>query len=457
MAGPWHSRTERGCSRAKLSRIARPAGWAGMALGARHRTTRSNTSADISSPRTPPSCPWSTLTAGPSNRISTSTTKLSRCSPMRAGTASLARPAAGADKQWRCAGRSRNAMPIHSAAFSRIAAADCRSARTRTCTCSKSALAWIPLDDDPAWRSMGDAIATLCLEKFIDPATGALREFFAADWSPAPGVDGRICEPGHHYEWAFLLDRWARLTGRPLPEAVARLIAFADSCGVDPHRGVVINAVLTDGSIARSRGAAVGASRTRARLPRPPARRRRDRRGRHGAAALSRDTDSGLMVRSVDHPPMPSCANQRARPVSITSSARLRSCPTRLLHPENVGVRANGSDRSAARVIYLVTEDWYFISHRLPMARAARDAGFDVHVATRVDRHGPPLKRKDFTFIPSPGAAAALTRAIWSASYARCASSIAPSSRPSPITLRCRQPSLDRSRPPAFPSFASMR
>src|SRR4051812_35909106 len=46
------------------------------------------------------------------------------------------RPAAGVDKQWRCAGRSRNAMAIHSAAFSRIAAADYRSARTRTCTCS---------------------------------------------------------------------------------------------------------------------------------------------------------------------------------------------------------------------------------------------------------------------------------------------------------------------------------
>src|SRR5258708_13388575 len=44
--------------------------------------------------------------------------------------------------------------------------------------------------------------------------------------------------------------------------------------------------------------------------------------------------------------------------------------------------------RPAPRVIYLVTEDWYFISHRLPMARAARNAGFEVHAATRVDRHG---------------------------------------------------------------------
>jgi len=36
------------------------------------------------------------------------------------------------------------------------------------------------------------------------------------------------------------------------------------------------------------------------------------------------------------------------------------------------------------RLLYVVTEDWYFLSHRLPMARAAREAGFEVHVATRV-------------------------------------------------------------------------
>jgi glycosyltransferase involved in cell wall biosynthesis len=38
----------------------------------------------------------------------------------------------------------------------------------------------------------------------------------------------------------------------------------------------------------------------------------------------------------------------------------------------------------APRLLYVVTEDWAFLSHRLPMARAARDGGFEVHVATRV-------------------------------------------------------------------------
>ena len=43
----------------------------------------------------------------------------------------------------------------------------------------------------------------------------------------------------------------------------------------------------------------------------------------------------------------------------------------------------------AKRILYLQTEDWAFLLHRLPMARAARDAGYEVHVATRVgDRRG---------------------------------------------------------------------
>jgi len=43
------------------------------------------------------------------------------------------------------------------------------------------------------------------------------------------------------------------------------------------------------------------------------------------------------------------------------------------------------------RLLYLVTEDWYFCSHRLPLAIAARDSGFDVTVATRVRNHAEPI------------------------------------------------------------------
>lgn len=40
------------------------------------------------------------------------------------------------------------------------------------------------------------------------------------------------------------------------------------------------------------------------------------------------------------------------------------------------------------------------MSHRLPMACAARDAGYDVHVATRVAKHGAAIRAQGFTLHP---------------------------------------------------------
>jgi glycosyltransferase involved in cell wall biosynthesis len=50
----------------------------------------------------------------------------------------------------------------------------------------------------------------------------------------------------------------------------------------------------------------------------------------------------------------------------------------------------------------VTSEDWAFLSHRLPMARAARDAGFDVHVATRVQDGAAAIKAEGFKLHPIP-------------------------------------------------------
>lgn len=56
-------------------------------------------------------------------------------------------------------------------------------------------------------------------------------------------------------------------------------------------------------------------------------------------------------------------------------------------------------DLTGRKILFLVTEDWYFCSHRLPVARAARDAGAEVVVATRVDRHRDAIEREGFRVI----------------------------------------------------------
>jgi glycosyltransferase involved in cell wall biosynthesis len=51
-------------------------------------------------------------------------------------------------------------------------------------------------------------------------------------------------------------------------------------------------------------------------------------------------------------------------------------------------------------ILFFITEDWYFWSHRLPIARAVRDAGFEVLIAARVDQHKILIEEEGFKLIP---------------------------------------------------------
>src|SRR5579864_1401879 len=52
------------------------------------------------------------------------------------------------------------------------------------------------------------------------------------------------------------------------------------------------------------------------------------------------------------------------------------------------------------KLVFVVTEDWFFWSHRRPMAKAALDAGFDVAVATRVSAHGERIRALGLRLLP---------------------------------------------------------
>ena len=54
------------------------------------------------------------------------------------------------------------------------------------------------------------------------------------------------------------------------------------------------------------------------------------------------------------------------------------------------------------RLIYVVNEDWAFLLNRLPMARAAKKAGFEVHVATRVNDGAAAIEAEGFVLHPIP-------------------------------------------------------
>lgn len=111
----------------------------------------------------------------------------------------------------------------------------------------EAALEWAEVaeaGDRARWNDLADELAGLCLAHFIDPRSGVLREHFDGDWQPMPGAPGRVVEPGHQFEWSWLLLRWAERSGEELAGVAAqRLLAIGEVHGVDRARGVAINAL----------------------------------------------------------------------------------------------------------------------------------------------------------------------------------------------------------------------
>ncbi|MEK7430757.1 MAG: AGE family epimerase/isomerase [Pseudomonadota bacterium] len=112
----------------------------------------------------------------------------------------------------------------------------------------EGAMAWAE-HGGQAWDDLADEIVEMALRVFIDPQGVFLREFFDTDWRLVGGDEGRLLEPGHQFEWAWLLERWGRLRGREDALAAARGLYAAGRRGLDPGRGVVINELWDDFSI----------------------------------------------------------------------------------------------------------------------------------------------------------------------------------------------------------------
>jgi mannose-6-phosphate isomerase len=98
----------------------------------------------------------------------------------------------------------------------------------------EASLAWSAVaDPDGSWAAMADELVELCLSRFLEPETGALREFFDADWNRIDSEGLDVVEPGHQSEWAWLLIRWGLMRDRPdAIHAARRLIALAEGPGV---------------------------------------------------------------------------------------------------------------------------------------------------------------------------------------------------------------------------------
>lgn len=82
------------------------------------------------------------------------------------------------------------------------------------------------------WQGRAAELRAMALQHFLDSDTGSIAEFLTPDLRPLQCAQGQRREPGHQFEWAWLLRREVELGGDPDLQAIARrLEAFADAHG----------------------------------------------------------------------------------------------------------------------------------------------------------------------------------------------------------------------------------
>ena len=89
-------------------------------------------------------------------------------------------------------------------------------------------------------------LVTLFREKLFDGTT--LAEYFDSNWNRAQGQEGRLVEPGHMLEWAWILVQYGKVGGEDTIALAEGLVRFAEEHGVDPKTARTLQVVLDDGT-----------------------------------------------------------------------------------------------------------------------------------------------------------------------------------------------------------------
>ncbi|MFS4459647.1 AGE family epimerase/isomerase [Bdellovibrio sp. HCB2-146] len=111
----------------------------------------------------------------------------------------------------------------------------------------ESAVAWMQVDrQDQDWKDLGHELVELALNKFIDPKSQVLGEYFDSNWNHLLENGKFIYEPGHQYEWAWLLSLYEELTGRDLKSVRHQLFLLAEKHGTSQTRKVVYDEMWSD-------------------------------------------------------------------------------------------------------------------------------------------------------------------------------------------------------------------
>jgi mannose/cellobiose epimerase-like protein (N-acyl-D-glucosamine 2-epimerase family) len=113
----------------------------------------------------------------------------------------------------------------------------------------EAALVNIEATGGQRYHALAAEVVDLFSRRLYDSQSRTLVEHYDGNWQRLATAAGCFVEPGHHYEWAWILANYQRLTGHRLDGAIRGLVDFSDQFGIDRVSGSVVNAVSVEGII----------------------------------------------------------------------------------------------------------------------------------------------------------------------------------------------------------------
>jgi mannose/cellobiose epimerase-like protein (N-acyl-D-glucosamine 2-epimerase family) len=105
---------------------------------------------------------------------------------------------------------------------------------------------------DGKWLAKAGQVYTLFETTFFDHKHAVIREHFEDNWSLAPFPHGQIVEPGHMFEWIWLLRWYQKLTGAPVDGYCDKLYENALKLGLSGNSHLIYDEVMADGTIIKA-------------------------------------------------------------------------------------------------------------------------------------------------------------------------------------------------------------
>ena len=117
--------------------------------------------------------------------------------------------------------------------------------------------AWYEVTGEQAFLDRAQTAVELFKSVFFDPESWSVTEHFERDWSVRSDKPARV-EPGHHYEWVWLLLRQSKFADQPeLKEYCRKLYATSHAFGHARGTDAVCDSMAPDGSAMVGTAAAV--------------------------------------------------------------------------------------------------------------------------------------------------------------------------------------------------------